>query len=69
MVLHQDQPASQRGNILSFFNIRNMSVESGKTQVFPKRFLKKEASTEEAETSEAAEERAKSLQKPIISAL
>ena len=65
MVLHQDQPASQRGNILSFLNIRNMSVRSGKTQVFPKRFLKKEACAEEAETSEAAEERAKSLQKPI----
>ena len=42
-----------------------MSVESGKTQVFPKRFLKKEACAEEAETSKAAEERAKNLQKPI----
>ena len=56
----------QRGDILSFLNIRNMSVENGKSsQVFPKRFLRKETCTEEAETSEAAEERAKSLQKPI----
>ena len=65
MVLHRDQPTSQKMNIFSFLNQMNASVESGKTQVFPKRFLKKEAFAEEAETSKAAEERANSLQKPI----
>ena len=46
MVLHQDQPTSQKMNIFSFLNQMNVSVESGKTQVFPKGFLKKGSSTQ-----------------------
>ena len=65
MVLHQDQPVSQKMDIFSLLNQVSIPIENGRTQIFPRRFLKKEACGEEAETSEAAEERAKSLQKPI----
>ena len=55
MVLHRNQPTSQKMNIISVLNQMNSSVESRKTQVFPKRFIKKEVLAEEAETSKAAE--------------